>query len=132
MVSKELLEKAKKCSTKEELLELAKQENAEVSDDEINAFLATFGTNRELSDEELENVSGGTCHSGSTYYDLGIDPDSSQHPMYHPVITTAANICNLHSNYTGSGFDDCISCSHHYTIGPTIYCKKRSKEKDLG
>ena len=130
MISKELLEKAKKCSTKEELLELAKQENAEVSDDEINAFLATFGTNRELSDEELENVNGGTCHSGSTYDDLGIDPDSSQHPMYHPVITTAANFCAF---YRGRpNLAGCNVCEFHHTIGPTIYCRKRSKEKDFG
>ena len=129
MISKELLEKARKCTSKEELLELAKKENVEVSDDEIQALLATTGTNKELSDEELENVTGGTCHSSCTYYDLGITPDELQNIYYHPVITTAGNWCDL---YRGRpNLAGCNVCEFHYTIGPTIYCRKRSKEKDF-
>ena len=126
MVSKELLEKARKCTSREELLELAKLENVEVSEDEIQALLASAGANKDLSDEELENVSGGTCYSGSTYAELGITPDYPQRPEYHPVITTVGNMCSSHNN---PGFwEGCNTCTHHHTIGPTIYCKIRSRE----
>ena len=126
MISKELIAKAKKCTTKEEILELAKAENVEVSDDEIDALLASTDKNKELSDEELENVAGGTCYSKCTYADLGITPDYPQRPEYHPVITTAGNMCSSHNK---RGFwEDCTTCSHHHTISPTIYCKIRSEE----
>ena len=130
MVSKELLEKAKKCSTKEELLELAKSENVEVSDDEINVLLKSTVTNRELSDEELENVAGGSCYSGSTFADLGIEPQNEygakQESYYHPLITTIGNYCSMHQGFWAT----CGDCPHHHTIGPTVYCRTRSEEVD--
>ena len=130
MVSKELLEKARKCTTKEEILELAKAENVEVSDDEINVLLASTGTNKELSDDELENVAGGTCHSDYSFKELGITPETPyggyQDPSYHPVITTAGNYCSIHPGFWAV----CGDCKYHHTIGPTIYCKARSKEFD--
>ena len=45
MISKEVIEKAKNCTTKEELQELAKSENIELSDADINSFLASSDTN---------------------------------------------------------------------------------------
>ena len=130
MVSKELLEKAKKCTSKEELLELAKQENVEVSDDEINALLES--SNKELSDEELENVTGGTCYSGSSFAELGIEPNCPVgciESWYHPVITTAANACSLHSNKNNPPCA-CSECKYSAWIGITLYCKARSEEFD--
>ena len=131
MITKELIEKAKKCSTKEELLELAKQENVEVSDDEINAFLASFGTNKELSDEELENVSGGTCYSDCTYAELGIPVEYPQNPSFHPVITTVFNRCMGHPKFNDIFLPECCECDYYYPIGATCYCKIRSKEYDM-
>ena len=132
MVSKELLERAKKCTSREEILELAKKENVEVSEDEIKALLATSSTNRELSDEELENVNGGTCYSSDTFADLGITPVAplwgEQLPSYHPMITTAGNLCGVFTDRTL--FSNCGNCDYSIGIGLTLYCKARSKEFD--
>ncbi|MGN1136926.1 MAG: hypothetical protein ACI4SF_11975 [Oscillospiraceae bacterium] len=63
-MKKELLEKAKQAKTAEELLALAKAENIELTEEAAKAF-AKLNKNGELSDEELDNVSGGGC-GGST------------------------------------------------------------------
>lgn len=59
MISKELIEKAKKCNSKNEILELAKLENVEISETDANLLFAQFDYSKELSEEELEKVCGG-------------------------------------------------------------------------
>ena len=59
-VSKELIEKAKTAKTAEELLEMAKEESIEMSAEQAAEYFATIHASGELSDEELDNVSGGT------------------------------------------------------------------------
>ena len=61
--SKELIEKAKTAKTAEELLEMAKEESIEMSAEQAAEYFATIHASGELSDEELDNVSGG-CGSG--------------------------------------------------------------------
>ena len=58
-VSKELLKKAKTAKSAEELLELAKAENIELSAEQAAKAFAELNKTGELSDEELDNVSGG-------------------------------------------------------------------------
>ena len=58
-ISKELLKKAKTAKTAEELLEMAKAENIEISAEEAAKAFAELNKTGELSDEELDNVAGG-------------------------------------------------------------------------
>ena len=58
-ISKELLEKAKQAKTAEELLEMAKTENINFTAEEAAKAFAELNKSGELSDEELDNVSGG-------------------------------------------------------------------------
>lgn len=51
--------KLKACKTPEEVLALARENNIEVSLEEIKA--AFCGNNQELSDDDLDNVAGGCC-----------------------------------------------------------------------
>ena len=62
-ISKELIEKAKTAKTAEELLEMAKEESVEMSAEQAAEYFVTIHASGELSDEELDNVSGG-CGSG--------------------------------------------------------------------
>lgn len=57
--SKELIEKAKTAKTAEELLQMAKAENIEMTAEEAEKALAGLHKMGELSDKELDNVSGG-------------------------------------------------------------------------
>lgn len=63
-ISKELLEKAKQAKTAEELLAMAKAENINFTAEEAAKAFDGLNKNGELSDEELDNVSGG-CSSYS-------------------------------------------------------------------
>ena len=68
-ISKELLEKAKAAKTAEELLEMAKAENIELSAEQAAKAFAELHKMGELSDEELDNVAGGCAgpyQSGDT------------------------------------------------------------------
>ena len=60
----ELIEKAKQAKRVEELQELAKAENIELSAEEAIKAFAELHKTGELSDEELDNVAGGGCGSG--------------------------------------------------------------------
>ena len=85
-ISKELLEKAKTAKTAEELLEMAKAENIEISAEEAAKAFAELNKTGELSDEELDNVSGG-C--GRDYEPSGETPKfhvGDRLAMVHPVI----------------------------------------------
>ena len=85
-VSKELLKKAKTAKTAEELLELAKAENIELTEEQAKEYFATIHASGELSDEELDNVSGG-C--GRDYEPSGETPKfhvGDRLAMVHPVI----------------------------------------------
>ena len=58
-ISKELLEKAKMAKTAKELLEMAKAENIELTEEQAAKAFAELNKIGELSDEELDNVAGG-------------------------------------------------------------------------
>lgn len=58
-LSEALIEKAKSAKTAEELLELAKSENIELSAEEAEKAFAELHKSGELSDDELDNVAGG-------------------------------------------------------------------------
>ena len=58
-VSKELLEKAKAAKSAGELLALAKNEGIELTAEQAAKAFAELNKTGELSDEELDNVSGG-------------------------------------------------------------------------
>ncbi|MBQ7300409.1 MAG: hypothetical protein IJW77_11290, partial [Clostridia bacterium] len=60
-ISKELLEKAKTAKSAEELLEMAKAENIELSAEQVAKAFAELNKAGELSDEELDNAAGGGC-----------------------------------------------------------------------
>ena len=60
----ELLEKAKRAKSAEELLILAKENGMEMTEEEAKAYYAQLNpVSGEIADDELENVAGGGCHS---------------------------------------------------------------------
>lgn len=62
MFDSKLLEKAKAAKSVAELLDIAKENNVELSEEQAKTYFAQLSPkNGELSDEELDNVSGGGC-----------------------------------------------------------------------
>ena len=60
-MTQELLQKAKSAENSEALLALAKENGMELTQEEAVAYFAELHKTGELSDEELENVTGGGC-----------------------------------------------------------------------
>ena len=64
-LNKELLAKAKNAKTPEELIALAKENGTEMTEESAEAYYNLLHPqNGEVSDDELDNVSGGGCHNG--------------------------------------------------------------------
>ncbi len=57
----ELIEKAKHAKSAKEILALAKEHGIEMSEGAAKAYFDQLNQSGEMSDEELENVSGGGC-----------------------------------------------------------------------
>ena len=68
-MNQELITKAKAAKSVEELLELAKASNVELSEEQAKEYFAKLNpTIGELSDDELDDVSGGGCGESKTKY----------------------------------------------------------------
>ena len=60
-ITKEMLEKAAKCKTADELIALAKTEGFELTKNEAEAYLNEL-QNVELDEKALDKVAGGGCY----------------------------------------------------------------------
>ena len=60
--TKEQIAMASKCKTPEELIELAKKGNIELTKEQAEAYLAEL-ENYEMDETSLEKVAGGACYS---------------------------------------------------------------------
>ncbi|MDE7399064.1 MAG: hypothetical protein K2N06_05995 [Oscillospiraceae bacterium] len=87
-ITPELMAKARQAKSVEELLALAKENEIELSENEAKAYFEQLNKSGEISDEELDNVSGGGCH-----YKDG------------PLVVTHGNSCdNWACKYCGEAF----------------------------
>lgn len=84
-----------------------------------------------LSDEELEDVAGGSfSYNGKRYSDdtyselgLGVNIELGNTLDCHPLIVTWGNSCMY-------GDSNCRTCIWSSASGITLYCTKRSWEHD--
>ena len=64
-LTKEMIEKAMRCESPDELMALAKAEGFDITKDEAEAYFAELA-DFELDDKALKNVAGGTCITEGT------------------------------------------------------------------
>ncbi len=62
-MNEKFIAKARSAKSAGELLALAKENGLELTAEEANAYFEQLGKSGEISDEELDNVSGGGCHT---------------------------------------------------------------------
>lgn len=111
--------------TAEEIIDIFKKDNIVISLDaakECVDFLKDIDS-VEIQDEELGNVTGGTCYGGDGV--VGPEPDFAKHPY---VVVTVGNSC---PGYDGDGFavphHTCACCCRHFWRGAREYCSIRWK-----
>ena len=104
--------------TPEEVVEMFKTDNIEISIEAAKEGIDYLKGVEIVSDEELENVTGGTCYSSGVK-----DPLTGQNRKY--AIVSPANICPI-NYYPGT----CNGCGEYFVIKLTWYCRRRWKEND--
>lgn len=67
MKNKELIKEAKQCKSQEELIELASKNKINLTKEDSYKIYFAINSNGELSDDELENTTGGNCAFGKEY-----------------------------------------------------------------
>lgn len=65
-ITKEQMEMARKANSKKEILSLAKEEGYDISDYEADKIFEYLNKHGELSEEELNDVTGGGCNDGGS------------------------------------------------------------------
>ena len=103
--------------TPEEVVEMFKTDNIDISIEAAKEGIDYLKGVEIVSDEELENVTGGTCYSSGVK-----DPLTGRNRKY--AIVSPANICPI--NYGGV----CWKCAEFFIINGTWYCRLRWKEND--
>lgn len=66
ILTPELIEKAKQAASTEELIAIAKEKGIELSQTDAERYFKCLNTQGELSDDELNDVSGGGCRKVPT------------------------------------------------------------------
>ncbi len=133
-MTNELIAKAKECKSVEELLALAKENDYPLNADEAKTLLATLNSEGELSDDELDNASGGACQT---------TVDGMEY-----TVTTNHNKCFIPGGFKPeermdklglrfmwgmemdvNGEEKCGICHHLEFKGGVGYCGKSGKQK---
>ncbi len=120
MTKTELIGRARRAKTPEELMLIAKANSFDMSEEEAKAYFARFSKVGELSDDDLCNVSGGGCYSGDGRLVVSV-LYSCDDWICHCGGTTHK------SNFEGI-VDTCVNCNRTYGCKSCKYC---SYEKGL-
>lgn len=78
MTRDEMISKAREAKNAQELLTIAKENGIEMTEESAEAYFEQLHKTGELSDDELDNVSGGGCHAKDGR-----------------LVVTVANVCPL-------------------------------------
>lgn len=79
----------------------------------------------ELTDDDLEKVTGGSTYSKWSFAQFGVFPNREHENTEHPLIVSPFNYCSLGGNKY------CYQCEYSSNLwGSTLYCDIRTKEND--
>lgn len=115
MTHEELMSKARKAADVEELLELAKSENIELTEEKAKKLFAELHAEGEISDDELDNVAGGGC-SGEPEYTL---PSYSEGEIVAVKSKYRCNACGCEFGKivrVFKGYCNSSECRYDYTL----------------
>ena len=100
----ELIEKARNAKSAEELFELAKANNAEITEDMAKTYFAQLNAKGSVSDEELDAVvGGGSCPFGDD------SDEEEEKPNLYPCPE-----CGEPSVPAANAMRRCIRCAHRF------------------
>ena len=127
-ITSEQLAKAKTMKSAEALLAYAGENGFALTEAEAKMFFEQWHREGALSDEELDNIAGGTCYSS------GVQGPGGRFDNY--VITTPGNTCDYyeegHAMSSWSAPRTCDNCRHCFMVmnSLTSYCGRRTESND--
>ena len=115
--TKELMEKAKNAANADALRALAKENGWDMNQEEAKAYFEELHKTGALSDEELENVTGGGCrHDGHLIVTLAHGCDKWRCKV-HGVPLTSHGATDKHK-----AFSACTWCGRRGTCSECKFC----------
>lgn len=121
--SKELIEKVKTCTSVEDILLLAKENNIDLSVEQAEQYFAYLNPgDGELSDDEISNVSGGGCYSDDGYLQTTIGYGCEYYESYPDALGVDGTCCCCK-------YWDMNSASQLIIFGQTAPCRHPENRK---
>ena len=112
-LTNEQLKKVKEANSFEELVALAKAEGIEMTEEEIKNQLNLTSKEGEISDDELDNVSGGCGHSGPTK----VNVQNYKCPKCGgQLVSVRFCYCSYDDGYGYFDLYDCVNCGRRYRL----------------
>ena len=109
----EMIEKAKAAKTAEELLEIAKANNIEMTAEEAATYFAQLNPKSgEISDDDLDNVAGGACSANSDTLTVGTKVRVTSGQTCNQCGGNVGVVEDWHAGYHFNGIGvACTNCS---------------------
>lgn len=131
-MDKQIAEKAKQAKSVAELSRMAKQEGIALSDSQAEKVYQRFHSeNQELSDEELNNVSGGGCSSakelGAKYQKVNPGSIGGGFVWSYGQISRTDGLRHCENCHWADSAED-VSSDQPYSLpiaGTSYFCEKR-------
>ena len=113
----DMIAKAKDAESAEALLAMAKENGLELSEEDAKCYFAQLHRKGEISDDELEDVSGGQCKNGDKYVVIATQsceewkcPKCGGH-LYDSIFVSMLHDCS--DGKTKQAIcDNCVHCSY--------------------
>lgn len=127
----EMIEKAKAAKTVEELMKFAEANSVELTAEQANSYFAQLHPNKgALTDDEIENVSGGGCGGPSAPPDFQVGDH---------VLRYGLNVCDMQYPFTCRSTFWTVEKIHvyethgyYYTVScPVCHAGRQMREDDL-
>lgn len=104
MIDKDLLKKAQNVKSVDELIETASNEGINLSQKEAQRYFNTMNRKGEMSDDELDSVSGGGCGDKTKCPACGVgEPIWYQHKKTGEI-KIGCTACPAELDYKGGGY----------------------------
>ena len=117
-MNNELIERAKKAKSSEELMALAKENGEELTEESAKEYFELLNPKTgELSDDELDNVAGGGCYNKDGH-----------------LMTTVGHRCRYYEEDTSETFGmngTCMKCKYwdDDTLGRPLRCLNPNNDR---
>ena len=118
----ELIEKARQAKSVEELITLAKENGITLSEDEARDYFNQLHKSGELSDDELDNVSGGGCYYGDGRLVVTARYYCKRYKCRECGIEFSPGAFDSHWCNRGSADSTCSTCLYKTNKGIRMLC----------